>query len=466
MIGRPAARLEAACEAQRGRGFDVFGTVLQPLAEEAQQHPAHAGDSDAKQHGDQRDEEGAGKARQAGGREDCAQHQRDRPPTGGALDDAADTHELVEIRQLPGQPLAALDQRHQQCETEEDVGQVAIDAVVVQQSRQRAHQQPREDRTHPVVGPADHGQCVQQDRLAGGETGVVELPVQPRDQAPGQAGQKAAEGEGPGLVAQHADAGRDGGSLALADQRPGTARHRSALPFDQGHAEREPENGVAKVGRIADRDPGPLDQGALAIDDMASEAGPAVGKPDHVDRHLERSRHHQGQQRQVKPTHAQRRQADDEAEDAGHHAAREQGQLERQAEAVNQPQADPAADAAQRELRQRDHAELPVQQGHGAGHQGQAGHGGEGIQPVGRQQPGAEQGRQREGRQHRHHPAQRRAGWQIGFVFVAGHGLRLLWFLFEVAVVARQADAQPLLPQNRQDRDDECRRRAVARNRR
>ena len=53
-----------------------------------------------------------------------------------------------------------------------------------------------------------------------------------------------------------------------------------------------------------------------------------------------------------------------------------------------------------------------------------------------------------EGDQHRAHTLERRARRDIGFVLVACHGA-----LLQMTVIARQADAMPLLPQHHTDRD-------------
>ena len=324
VVRRPAFGFIDPGNAQRQRGLQVLGAVLQGLAEEAQQQPADAGNRHAEQQRDQRDEEGAGKTRPAQQLEHPGQHDGDGQPAQRALDDAADAHELVEIRELPGQTGAALDQRDQQRKAVEGVGQVSVHAMVVQQRRQRAHQQAGEHHAHPVVGAADDGQRIQQDRLAGVEAGVVELAVQPGNQAPAQARQRAAKGKGPGLVAQYADAGGHSCGLALADQRPGAAGHGGALPLNRRHGQRQPQHGIAEIAFVAARNPGALDQRAGAADHLAGEAGSAVREADHVDGHLERRRHHQRQQRQVQAAHAHGRQADHHAEQAGHDGAGQQ----------------------------------------------------------------------------------------------------------------------------------------------
>ena len=300
--------------------------------------------------------------------------------------------------------------------------------MVVQQRRQRAHQQAGEHHAHPVVGAADDGQRIQQDRLAGVKTGVVELAVQPGNQAAAQAGQCAAKGESPGLVAQHADASGHGCGLALADQRPGAAGHGGALPLNRRHGQRQPQHGIAEIAFVAARNPGALDQRAGATDHLAGKAGPAVREADHVDGHLERRRHHQRQQRQVQAAHAHGRQADHHAEQAGHHRTGQQCQFERQCKAVHQAQADPAAHAGQRKLRQRDHAQLTVQQRHRTGDQGQAGDRGEGVDPVRGQQPGADQRDHGKGDQHGRDAAQRAARRNVWFVLVFSHGLSSLFY--------------------------------------
>ena len=319
------------------------------------------------------------------------------------------------------QSFAALNQRHQQRETVKRIRQIAVSAVIIQQSRQGTNQQTGNDCAHPVIRAADNGQAIQENRLAGRKTGVVELTVQTGEQTTSQTGDSAAECKRPGLVAKHGHTGCNGCGFTLANQRPCTTGHGGALPFDEGHAGCQPEHHITEISIVTSGHPWPLYQCALAIDNAASPAFAAIRKTDDVDDYLKRSSDHQCQQRQIQTTHAQRRQPDDQTEQAGNDGTDEQRYFKRQAEAMNQSQAEPATNTSQCKLRQRHHAKLTVQQRHRRGHQSQARHRAEGVEPVGREQRRSDHGHHKKGDKHRAHALKRRAGRNIGFVFVSCH---------------------------------------------
>ena len=126
---------------------------------------------------------------------------------------------------------------------------------------------------------------------------------------------------------------------------------------DEEIAERRDGDRIAEIGRVILRnerashhDAGP---GALAENARAT-----IGKSKGTDQHLYRSGHHQGDDGQIQPTHSQSGKPDDQADERRGNASRQQRQFEWRARAVRYPQCEPAADAEQAELRQRNHAKL------------------------------------------------------------------------------------------------------------
>ena len=174
---------------------------------------------------------------------------------------------------------------------------------------------------------------------------------------------------------------------------------------------------------------------------------PPSGKPNAADQHLDRSGHHQGDDREIEPAHPQRRQADDQAERRRGNAAGQQRELEGNAEAMGDAQREPAADPEQAKLGQRHHAELGEQQADAETADRQRRRGDEGPQPIVRQNVGQDS---RAPRARRAPPPSTSAARVL--VSTSGEYARV-WSVTSLSPVNKREPA--LHPQQRDDREQE-----------
>lgn len=248
-----------------------------------------------------------------------------------------------------------------QGKAEDHIGGIAIDAEVVEVSRNQPVEQGGDHRAIPVPGATNDGQREDHHRFSRRKgTGIKKLEVA-GEKCAGHTGKNAGQREAPDLVEGHINPRCHGGGLALADQGPAAASTASLVPIDQQEAERHHQHAIAEIGaiRFCEKRARHVGNG---LDGKTGQAAAAVWKLQDVDQDSEPAGGHQRYQSQIEAAHAQGRIGEHHADHSGKQAPCNEVQFERQAEAMGKAQGDPAAAAHQRHLRKGYQPKPSIQQ--------------------------------------------------------------------------------------------------------